>query len=349
MAIEPSFFDLAYDSVVKSHTFTVPHPAPAQSFDELDRQLLQALQLDGRAPFSRIAEVLGVSDQTIARRYSRLRSSGALRVLGMTDPAVLGEISWFVRVQCAPDVATPVAEALARREDTTWVSLTSGGTEIVCVTRSGPGEGANALLLQNLPSTPRVQGVTAQCILHRFFGGPTGPINKRDHLSQDQIARLARERAAEVDPGPLTEADHQLLAVLRGDGRAGHAELAAATGWSQSTVRRRLAELLDSAVLYLDLDFDRRILDLDTHAMLWLTVAPADLVAAGTAMAEHVEVAFAAAVTGQTNLAGNVVCSDVAALYAYLTEKVARLPGIQRVESAPVIRTVKSIATGISA
>lgn len=27
--------------------------------DELDRKLLQALQLDGRAPFSRIAAVLG--------------------------------------------------------------------------------------------------------------------------------------------------------------------------------------------------------------------------------------------------------------------------------------------------
>ncbi|MGD0705800.1 MAG: AsnC family protein, partial [Trebonia sp.] len=32
-----------------------------ETLDELDRKLLQALQLDGRAPFSRIAAVLGVS------------------------------------------------------------------------------------------------------------------------------------------------------------------------------------------------------------------------------------------------------------------------------------------------
>jgi len=36
--------------------------------DRLDRQILQALQLEGRAPFSRLAAVLGVSEQTIARR-----------------------------------------------------------------------------------------------------------------------------------------------------------------------------------------------------------------------------------------------------------------------------------------
>ncbi len=334
---------------MKSHTFTQSR-GHLPAFDELDRQLLHALQLNGRAPFSRIAEVLGVSDQTIARRYSRLRSAGGLRVLGVTDPTALGEISWFVRVQCAPDVATPVAEALARREDTSWVSLTSGGTEIACISRAGADDGSNALLLRKLPHTPRVQGVTAQCILHTFFGGAKGLINKLNHLSPEEVAELtvSRPEVGEVDPGPLTEADHAMLAVLAKDGRAGYAELAQASGASQSTVRRRLTELSDSGVLYVDIDFDRRILDLDTRTMLWLSIAPAELVAVGEAMAEHAEVAFCAAISGQTNLAASVVCSGVAALYTYLTEKIAKLPGVQWVESAPVIKTLKSISTGVA-
>ncbi|HJP79093.1 MAG TPA: Lrp/AsnC family transcriptional regulator [Pseudonocardiaceae bacterium] len=334
---------------MKSHTFTQSR-GQLPEFDQLDRQLLQALQLNGRAPFSRIAEVLEVSDQTIARRYSRLRSTCALRVLGMTDPSALGEVAWFVRVQCAPDVATPVAEALARREDTTWVSLTSGGTEIVCVTRAGADDGSNALLLQKLPHTPRVQGVTAQCILHHFYGGAKGLISKQGHLSPEAVKALTVRRApaGAIDPGPLTDADHRMLAVLAKDGRAGFAELAQASGTSQSTVRRRLSELLDSGVFYLDLEFDRRIFDLDSRTMLWLSVAPADLVLAGEAMAEHAEVAFCAAVSGGSNLAASVVCSDVNALYTYLTGKVAALPGVQSVESAPVIRTVKSISTGLT-
>lgn len=75
------------------------------TLDELDRKLLQALQQDGRAPFSRIAAVLGASDQTIARRYRRLRATGQLRVLGMTDESRLGRAVWIVRLHCTPDAA----------------------------------------------------------------------------------------------------------------------------------------------------------------------------------------------------------------------------------------------------
>ena len=105
-------------------------------YDELDRQLVHALQINGRAPFSAIAEVLGVSDRTIARRYARLRSVGGLRVLGGIDSTALGAVLWLLRVRCAPTAAVAVAEALARRPDTSWVSLTSGGTEITCTVRT---------------------------------------------------------------------------------------------------------------------------------------------------------------------------------------------------------------------
>ena len=79
--------------------------------DDVDRSLVHALQVDGRAPFGRIAEVLGVSDQTIARRYRRLRSAGALRVVGSVDARRLGYASWAIRLRCAP---TPPARSPPR-------------------------------------------------------------------------------------------------------------------------------------------------------------------------------------------------------------------------------------------
>ncbi|SEB94472.1 AsnC-type helix-turn-helix domain-containing protein [Streptomyces sp. 2224.1] len=104
-------------------------PSDPAGFDALDRRLVHALQPDGRAPFSRIAAVLGVSGQTVARRYTRHGAGGALKVLGLADAQALGYITWMVRVQCAPDAAVSVAEAPARRTDTSWVSLMSGCTE----------------------------------------------------------------------------------------------------------------------------------------------------------------------------------------------------------------------------
>src|SRR4051794_9338407 len=102
------------------------------TLDEFDRGLVHALQIDGRAPFSKIANVLGISENTVARRYRRLRSAGALRVVGSANGFLLGYTSWTIRVRCSPDAAGAIAAALARRPDTFWVHVLSGGTEISC-------------------------------------------------------------------------------------------------------------------------------------------------------------------------------------------------------------------------
>ncbi|KUL40394.1 AsnC family transcriptional regulator [Streptomyces sp. NRRL F-4489] len=321
-------------------------------FDELDRRIIHALQIDGRAPFSRIAEVLGVSDQTVARRYTRHRSSGAFRVLGLTEPRALGEVEWMVRVQCAPDAALPVAEALARRPDTAWVSLMSGGTEIAAICRAASSEHSDALLLQKLPRTPSVVGVAAHCLLHEFYGGPQSAVTKSGALTPEEAARLSPPPPGHaVDPDPrghrdatplvLSDADRRLFEVLGRDGRAPLAELAAATGWSPTTVRRRLEALRADGVLYYDVDYDLRKFGYGVMVALWLSVAPAELATTGEALAAHPEVAFAGATTGPHNLFASVLCRDTGALYTYLTTRVAALPGVRTMESSPRIRQVK--------
>lgn len=314
-------------------------------FDELDRRLVHALQIDGRAAFSSIAEVLGVSDRTVARRYARLRSVGAVRVFGAIEPVALGAVLWFLRVRCAPNAALPIAEALARRPDTSWVSLSSGGTEITCVVRAENSEDSDALLLAKLPRTPRVEGVTAHSVLHAFYGGADSLIAKLGALTEEEIARL-RPPPTPHRPGPvrLDAGDRRLLAALAADGRAELEQLASATGWSPTTVRRRMTELREHGVLYLDIDVDLRLFGTGTRTLLWLSVAPADLERAGAALAGHPEVAFAAATTGPTNLYASVVCANQRELYRYLTTRVAALPAITRIETAPVIRTVKRAA-----
>src|SRR5215469_12187390 len=79
--------------------------------DDIDRQLAQCLGVDGRASFSAVAEVLGVSDQTVARRYRRLRSAGALRVVGLRYPKSSGYANWFLRLRCVPGSGEAIAAA----------------------------------------------------------------------------------------------------------------------------------------------------------------------------------------------------------------------------------------------
>lgn len=313
--------------------------------DELDRRLVHALQINGRAPFSTIAEVLGVSDRTIARRYARLRSTGAVRVLGAVDPIALGAVLWFLRVRCAPAASVPVAEALARRPDASWVSITSGGTEITCTVRAESETDSETLLLAKLPRTPRVEGVTAHCVLHAFYGGADSLVAKFGSLDEEAIERL-RPFPVPHRPGPvrLDDGDRRLLAALATDGRTTVEQLAAMTGWSPTTVRRRMTELRERGVLYLDIDVDGSVFGVGPRTLLWLSVAPAHLEEAGEALAGHPEIAFAAATTGPTNLYATVVCANQRELYRYLTTRVTMLPAITHIETAPVIKTVKQAA-----
>ena len=326
--------------------------------DTVDRQLLHALTVAPRAPFRLLAEVVGVSDQTVARRYRRLAETAGLRVLGLIDGPRAGWVDWLIRLQAAPGSAQRIADTLARRPDTRWVRLYSGGTEIVCTLQVRSPEQRNTLFLQGLPGSRHVTAITAHSILHVF--SPNAYIGYASALSAAQLTAL-REAAPETPPPPreaspppgaapactpsgdtvLRADDEPLIAELARDGRAPVAALAAATRWHESTVRRRIEELQRAGLLYFDIDIDDSVLGVNASVMLWLKVEPASLEAAGRAVAAHPEVPFAAATTGPSNLAVSAVFRDTNQLYTYLTTRLADIPGLQSAETAPIIGTWK--------
>jgi DNA-binding Lrp family transcriptional regulator len=314
---------------------------PVEQFDLLDRQLAQALMLDGRAPFSRLAEVLGVTDQTVTRRYRRLRGEGLLRVIGLPLGTRVGLYQSHVRVQCVPGAAGAIADALARRPDIGWVTIVASGTEVSCVTRSRTKRERDSLLLDKLPRTRQVTGVTVRTILHAFVGGPGGWPGLVAGLAADQIAALRQDFPALPGEYELDDADRALLAVLARDGRAPYPELAAAVGKSESTVRRRVEQLVENGVLYFDVEILPVHMGFHVEAMMAAAVAPSDLDAVGRAVGSHPEVPFAAATTGATNLSAVVVCREMEDLYEYMTGRLGAIKEVAQLEVLTVLRTVK--------
>ncbi|GAA0447705.1 Lrp/AsnC family transcriptional regulator [Streptomyces stramineus] len=321
--------------------------AGAGTFDALDLGLLQALQLDGRAALSRIARRLGASERTVARRYGRLRTLG-LHVVGQPVPARVGMTRWLLRIHCTPDSAASVAQALARRPDTSWISLASGGTELYCALTTRTPHERDALLLDKLPRTPHLVGVGAHCLLRLFTGitstwyangAPFGAAHGREGGSSAPASRSDEH----PEPVALDVTDRALLTALAKDGRAGLPELAATTGRSPSSVQRRLQRLRAQGALDFSVDFAPRHLGYDLMTHLWLQVAPGHVSAVGRALATHPEIAFAAATTGPHNVVASGVFRDSQDLYRYLDHRIGSLPGIQAAETAPILREVKRL------
>ncbi|MFD7386189.1 Lrp/AsnC family transcriptional regulator [Streptomyces anulatus] len=318
------------------------------TLDALDRRLIHALQLDGRLPFSRIAAALGVPERTVARRYHRLRSRLALRVVGLVDGRRTGMLDWVVRVHCAPEAVETLAGLLARREDTSWIAPLVGGTELTCMIRTPPpGDDGRRPFFEQLARTAGVREVGAACVL-RPVAGVGGWAGRMDALDEAEQCLLLPPRAAPVDQVDPTEtvpvlspADGALLRALSQDGRADLGRLAAASGCSESTVRRRIGQLRDAGVLAFEVEIDPALFGYPIEALLWLDVPPAGLRAVAEALAGHQQVAFAALTTGPSSVFVMVECRSVSGLHAYVTDELAALHGITRIESAVTQRRTK--------
>ena len=316
--------------------------------DVLDRRIIHALYVEPRAPFSRLAEVLGSSEQTVSRRYRRLFDSRILRVVGQLDSQRIGQSDWVIRIRCAPGSAPTVAAKLAQHPDTSWVQLTSGGTEIFSMIHSRGEEERTPLLLSKLSFGRQVVDLDAYCLLHLFATGlsaPPGP----SYLSTEEIAQfLSSGRvSASIDrpTANLQQSDWPLVQALADDGRAPYRQLAARTHWHESTVRRRVEELIASDILFFDLDLDSNSFGVRSQALLWMSTAPARLQDIGQALASRPEFPFVAATTGSTNLVAALICPDDRSIYEYLTGEMTDLDGLTHVEIAPVMQFVKMHAS----
>ncbi|MBL7519779.1 Lrp/AsnC family transcriptional regulator [Frankia sp. CNm7] len=324
---------------------SVTAPAGDVVTDPVDLRVIRALQLAPRVPFARIAAVLGLPERTVARRYQALHRDGILRIFGAVNPFRTGEHPWTVRVHCRPDSAEALATALARRDDIVWVALAAAGSEVVFSIRSPSAEQRDTLLTRRLPRASHVLDVEASVLLHSFVGQRSDDWGGlAHHLTADETARLradALPTATEAaEPVPLEPVDHAIIAALARDGRASYAELAAA-GISEGRVTRRLAALLASGTVLIDMDLAMDALGFAAKAHLHMRVSPARLHETGQALAELPEVAFAAALSGPHNLVAAVVCRDLADLYTFTTRRVGQLEGVQTMEVSPIFRAVK--------
>jgi DNA-binding Lrp family transcriptional regulator len=231
----------------------------------------------------------------------------------------------------------------------TWVNITSGGGELVCVTTTDPRLGADNVLLHRLPRSNQVLSFSASAVLHMHIGGEAEWFALDDPLTDDQVAGLLRGVAVPPPgvPRPVRDDDAPLLAALARDGRAGVVELAHATGWPQSRVSSRLHELLATGSARIEVDLAAEQLGFRAAAYLWLTVAPGALHETGHALSLHPETSFAAAVTGASNLLTVVTCRDAAALYTFVTTKVGALAPVRQVDVVPVLRRLKQAGTRV--
>lgn len=315
------------------------------SLDADDRRVLHALQLDGRASFARIAAVLGMPERAVARRYHRLRSRLALRVVGVTRPHPRAQEEWFLRITAASGSAEAVARALADRGDTSWIASLAGDGGLCCILRTPTANGDGAGALELFRRSASIATMTAQRLLAPIagVGGWPGRLAALTANEQEALRPDVPERRASGTPvgAAPSDDDAELLRLLAADGRMSIARLARMSGVPETTVRRRIAELTGSGVLMFEVEVDPKLYGRHVDVICWMDVQPAALRTIAHALSSHVEVAFASTTTGTTGILAILEFAQVGDLHRYLAERIGALSGVHRVQTEILSRWIK--------
>jgi Lrp/AsnC family transcriptional regulator for asnA, asnC and gidA len=110
--------------------------------DEIDLQIIDALQRDGRIAFSQIAEQLNVSSGMIRLRYNRLVEQGYLKVVAITNPLRMGfKTMAMIGIRVDGSKLLEVAEKIAKLDEVIYLVISSGRfdlfAEVVCRDHEG--------------------------------------------------------------------------------------------------------------------------------------------------------------------------------------------------------------------
>ena len=137
--------------------------------DELDYQILTALQEDGRTPFTQIAKKAGVAESTIRSRYASLVEAGIVQTIAVIDPFAVGyNAPALIGIQVKTGEIYSVAEKLEALPEVSYLVLTLGGYDLVLEVFCRTREHLTSLITEKIQTITGIQS-TETLVIGEIF------------------------------------------------------------------------------------------------------------------------------------------------------------------------------------
>jgi len=156
--------------------------------DDTDRAIISYLQYDGRMPYTKIANELGLTEGGIRRRVKKMTDGGVLQIVGIVEPHNIGldEASMIgVTVEGRP--IDEVAEEIAEHSEVTYLFQAAGEFDLFVEVYCQDKEHFVEFLNHKLQPIPGVRGTQSFLILKMYKlsyrWGDAPPLKNRETLS----------------------------------------------------------------------------------------------------------------------------------------------------------------------
>lgn len=110
------------------------HTTP--EIDDIDLQIIAALQVDGRASFAELATKIDLSQAAIRLRVNRLLATGVFQIVAVTDPLTIGfKVQAMLGLNVDGDIQL-LSDKICALDSVVYVLLTAGRfdmlVEVLC-------------------------------------------------------------------------------------------------------------------------------------------------------------------------------------------------------------------------
>ncbi|MGH3376684.1 MAG: Lrp/AsnC family transcriptional regulator [Actinoallomurus sp.] len=297
-----------------------------RQLDDLDRRIIVALQTDGRASWTAVAELCDTSVPTVARRAQQLLADGVVRVGVTPDISHAGPVNLFIlRIGCEAGRQTKVAQELVGRDDVRFLTLVTGATDIIAELNVRTDDPLHTRLIDEILSIGGVARCETDLLLHTYKS--TNDWSRQLLTGREHVYVAAEPH--ECDSSHFNDTDRAILATLRDDGRASFQAVADVLGVNESTVRRRFDTLRARGCILVNTLVPAPALGFESEIIFMLTVTPADLDPAARELATYQGVRYVAATLNGSSLMCEVILPTTRDVFDFVTRTLGGLAGVQ--------------------
>jgi Lrp/AsnC family transcriptional regulator, regulator for asnA, asnC and gidA len=321
--------------------------------DDLDKAIIGYLYQDGRASFTEIAKVLGVSHATIRNRYLRLVELISLKITTVIDPYTVGFQAGAVG-KCTVKLPQfqDVIDHICAFQEVTWVVETTSKTNLFFAVWCKDFYHFNEFFTNKISKVDGIEELETGLYSRIYRSFPTNysvfpearNAGARIGISgvEEDIELPENTHADSEGAHPLNDVDIQIMKQLAKDGRKPFTDIAKEIGVSQSTIFLRYKHLIEKNILRVVCWLPLSELGFSITAHFDLSISPHKLVQATRKVLDNDESTWVFHQYGKFNLGIDVYCRDKTHLDSFISEYINPLEGLRNMELMLLTKTYKS-------
>lgn len=288
-------------------------------YNKTDIRLIKELQKDGNSSYSELAEKLGITSKTVAKRVDRLLAEKIISIRAQPNPYRLELLaSAFIAIKTDLSKNEQICGKLAENFHVNLVQTVFGRFDILTIVYFTNLERLHKFIDEELHTLDGVLQIEVYFIKEVF--------KRYDRFFKKELFTKGRIK--------IKETDWNLIKALAKDGRANPAVLAKDSGIHVSTVYRRIEALIKNGVIKISaIPNPSRLTPYSANAYVILEADPVEIDNICNNLSRYSEVHFILTTSNQTRIILCIHAKDNETLFRFIQNHIPYPNGLANTET----------------